>query len=116
MPPRRNYAAPRRASKSSTLPKLQHMTTTIRSAALRAWKNSPSRNIYLGGAAMIAVIAVFMRHFLSPTFPIPSKGVVLVTGEVEEQCGLNSYECADEAQIVKITAQVPMSADLYFSP
>jgi hypothetical protein len=87
------------------------MTTTIRSAALRAWKNSPSRNIYLGGAAMIAVIAVFMRHFLSPTFPIPSKGVVLVTGEVEEQ-----YECADEAQIVKITAQVPMSADLYFSP
>lgn len=101
MPPRRKATTPpRRASATSISETGQQLAATVGASATRAWQsNAPMCNAFLGIAAVVAGLAVGMRFLLNPAYPVPPKGVVLVTGEYGgrrwgERAGMESNKMA----------------------
>jgi len=83
MPPRR--VSPRRASEGSTASTMsqtgKELAATVGATATRAWQNPLVRNAFLGVAAVVAALAIGLGFLMNPSYPIPPKGVVLVTGQ-----------------------------------
>jgi len=83
MPPRR--VSPRRASEGSTASTIsqsgKELAGTVGATATRAWQNPLMRNAFLGIAAVVGALAIMMGFWMNPAYPVPPKGVVLVTGQ-----------------------------------
>jgi len=75
MPPRR--IPPRRASEGS----IAGGISQTGQVASRAWQNPLMRNTFIGIATVVGALAVWMGLLLNPSYPVPPKGIVLVTGQ-----------------------------------
>jgi hypothetical protein len=59
----------------------KELAATVGATATRAWQNPLVRNAFLGVAAVVAALAIGLGFLMNPSYPIPPKGVVLVTGQ-----------------------------------
>ena len=75
MPPRRIPS--RRVSEGSTAAAISQTGQL----ASRTWQNPLMRNTFIGIATVVGALAIWMGFLLNPSYPVPPKGIVLITGQ-----------------------------------
>ena len=59
----------------------KELAATVGATATRAWQNPLMRNAFFGIAAVVGALAIGIGFWINPAYPVPPKGVVLVTGQ-----------------------------------